>query len=166
VRQKKILATALLAFLLVGMNTAFATTKVAYVETGRVLQKSPQVKAVKDRIKKEFSRRDDKLVAEQKQLVKLQEKLLKDGSGMKEAERSRLERDVLSRRRKLKSSQAEFQEDLTLRQNEELGKLRKQIAEIIINVAKKNGYDIVLESGVIWADKKINITDKVIKALK
>ncbi len=85
---------------------------------------------------------------------------------MKEAERSRLERDVLSRRRKLKSSQAEFQEDLTLRQNEELGKLRKQIAEIIITVAKKNGYDIVLESGVIWADKKINITDKVIKALK
>ena len=165
-RQKKILATALLAFLLVGMNTAFATTKVAYVETGRVLQKSPQVKAVKDKIKKEFARRDDGLVAEQKQLVKLQEKLLKDGSGMKEAERSRLERDVLSRRRKLKSSQAEFQEDLTLRQNEELGKLRKQIAEIIINVAKKNGYDIVLESGVIWADKKINITDKVIKALK
>ncbi len=165
-RQKKILATALLAFLLVGMNTAFATTKVAYVETGRVLQKSPQVKAVKDKIKKEFSRREDKLAAEQKQLTKLQEKLLKDGSGMKEAERSRLERDVLSRRRKLKSSLAEFQEDLTLRQNEELGKLRKQIAEIIINVAKKNGYDIVLESGVIWADKKINITDKVIKALK
>ena len=165
-QQKKIMTVALLAFLLLGMNTAFATTKVAYVETGRVLQKSPQVKAVKDKIKKEFARRDDQLVAEQKQLTKLQEKLLKDGSGMKEAERSRLERDVLSRRRKLKSSQAEFQEDLTLRQNEELGKLRKQIAEIIIDVAKKNGYDIVLESGVIWADKKTNITDKVIKALK
>ncbi len=165
-QQKKILATALLAFLLMGMNTAFATTKVAYVETGRVLQKSPQVKAVKDKIKKEFARRDDKLVAEQKQLTKLQEKLLKDGSVMNESERSRLERDILSRRRKLKSSQAEFQEDLALRQNEELGKLRKQIAEIIINVAKKNGYDLVLESGVIWADKKINITDKVIKALK
>ena len=84
---------------------------------------------------------------------------------LSEAERSRLERDILSRRRKLKSSQAEFQEDLTLRQNEELGKLRKQVAEVIIGVAKKNGYDLVLESGVIWADNKINITDKVIKAL-
>jgi outer membrane protein len=166
VQQKKIMTVALLVFLLLGVNTAMAATKIAFVETGQVLQKSPQVKAVKDKIKKEFARRDDQLVAEQKQLTKLQEKLLKDGSVMSEAERTRLERDVLSRRRKLKSSQAEFQEDLTLRQNEELGKLRKQIAEVIINVAKKNGYDIVLESGVIWADGKINITDKVIKALK
>lgn len=165
-QQKKIMTVALLVFLLLGVNTAMAATKIAFVETGQVLQKSPQVKAVKDKIKKEFARRDDQLVAEQKQLTKLQEKLLKDGSVMSEAERTRLERDVLSRRRKLKSSQAEFQEDLTLRQNEELGKLRKQIAEVIINVAKKNGYDIVLESGVIWADGKINITDKVIKALK
>ena len=53
-----------------------------------------------------------------------------------------------------------------VRQNEELSKLRKQIAEVIIDVAKKNGYDLVLESGVIWANKSINITDKVIKALK
>ena len=83
---KKILTITLLAFLLVGVNTAFAATKIAFVETSRVLQKSPQVQAVKDKIKKEFARRDDQLVAEQKQLTKLQEKLLKDGSVMSEAD--------------------------------------------------------------------------------
>ncbi len=166
VQQMKNITVVLLVFVLLGVNTAFAATKIAFVETGRVLQGSPQVKAVKNKIKKEFARRDDQLVAEQKKVTKLQEKLLKDSSVMSESERTRLERDILSRRRKLKNSQSEFQEDLTLRQNEELAKLRKQIAEVIIKVAKRNGYDLVLESGVIWANNKINITDKVIKELK
>ena len=105
-------------------------------------------------------------MAEAKQLQKLKEKLAKDSAIMSDAEVKRLERDVLSRTRKLKNSQSEFQEDVTLRQNEELGKLRKEIAEVIIDVAKKGGYDLVLESGVVWAAPKINITDQVLKTLK
>ena len=85
---------------------------------------------------------------------------------MSEAERKRLERDIIARTRKLKNAQSEFQEDLALRQNEELGKLRKLIAEVIVKVAKKGGYDLVLESGVVWANDKVNITPRVLKELK
>ena len=165
-QHKKIIGVTLMALLLLAGNSVIAATKIAYVDIGRVTQKSPQLKSIERKLKKEFARRDDKLVAEQKQLTKLQEKLIKDGAVMKEAERSRLERDIISRRRKLKSSQAEFQEDASLRQNEEVGKLRKQIYEIIIKVAKKNGFDIVLDRGVVWANKKTDISDKVIKELK
>lgn len=142
-----------------------AATKIAFVEVSKLLQESSKVKSVKEKIRKEFAHRDDELVSQQKQLKKLQDKLVRDGSIMSEAETKRLERDIVSRRRKLKNSQSEFQEDLALRQNEELNKLRKVIAEVIIDVAKKDGYDIVLESGVVWASDKINITDKVLKTL-
>ena len=164
---KKITLISLLAvFSLVLNGAAFAASKIGYVEVGKVLQESPQVKAVKEKIRKEFSKRDDQLVAEQKKLKKLKEKLQRDGSIMSEAEVKRLERDIIARTRKLKNAQSEFQEDLALRQNEELGKLRKVIAEVIIKVAKKGGYDLVLESGVVWANEKVNITKQVLKELK
>ncbi len=164
---KKITLISLLAVFSLALNgAAFAASKIGYVEVGKVLQESPQVKAVKEKIRKEFSKRDDQLVAEQKKLKKLKEKLQRDGSIMSEAEVKRLERDIIARTRKLKNAQSEFQEDLALRQNEELGKLRKVIAEVIIKVAKKGGYDLVLESGVVWANDKVNITKQVLKELK
>ncbi len=165
--MKKMPVLAVLAVFLVSLSgAALSATKIAYVEVGKVLQESPQVKAVKEKIRKEFAKRDDQLVAEQKKLKKLKEKLSRDGSIMSEAERKRLERDIIARTRKLKNAQSEFQEDLALRQNEELGKLRKMIAEVIVKVAKKGGYDMVLESGVVWANDKVNITPQVLKELK
>lgn len=165
--MRKITLFGMLALFLVTMNgAAFAASKIAYVEVGKVLQESPQVKAVKEKIRKEFSKRDDQLVSEQKKLRKLKEKLQRDASIMSEAEGKRLERDIIARTRKLKNAQSEFQEDLALRQNEELGKLRKVIAEVIVKVAKKGGYDLVLESGVVWANDKVNITKQVLQELK
>ena len=157
-----LLLTSVVAF---ASTPVVAATKIAFVEVSRLLQESSEVKSVKEKIRKEFAHRDDELVSQQKQLKKLQDKLVRDGSIMSEGETKRLERDIVSRRRKLKNAQSEFQEDLALRQNEELNKLRKVIAEVIIDVAKKNGYDIVLESGVVWAADSVNITGKVLKAL-
>jgi outer membrane protein len=77
-----------------------------------------------------------------------------------------LERDIIARRRKLKNEQTAFQEDLALRQNEELGKLRKVIAEVIIEVARQDKLDLVLESGVVWASDRVNITDRVLQRLQ
>ena len=153
-------------FSLLSASLAGAETRIAFVEVARLLKDAPQVQEVRQKLKSEFSRRDSELVAQQKQLKKLEEKLARDGSIMSESESKKLERDIISRRRKLKSEQTAFQEDLALRQNEELGKLRKVIAEVIIDVAQKDNIDLVLESGVIWASDRINITDSVLGRLK
>ncbi|MGV6827308.1 MAG: OmpH family outer membrane protein [bacterium] len=163
-RSMKTLTTAA-AILLVMMSTTAVAQKIAFVEVTRLLEEAPQVAAVKEKIRKEFAHRDEELVAQQKQLKKLQDKLVKDGSIMSEGEAKRLERDILARRRKLKNATGEFQEDLSLRQNEELKKLRKVIADVVIEVAKKEKIDIVLEGGVVYASDSSNITEKVLKKL-
>jgi len=165
-RTKIPFVAAILSLLLVGGTASAAGTKVAFVQVAKVLQAAPQVKAIKARIRKEFAKRDDQLVAEQKKLNKLKEKLARDAAIMSESEKKRLERDIIARTRKLKNAQSEFQEDLSLRQNEELAKLRKVITEVVVKVAKRGGFDMVLESGVVWATDRVNITDKVIRELK
>lgn len=162
---KSIFVAAVISVSLFTTSLAMAS-KVAFVEVPRLLQEAPQVASVRNKLKKEFARRDDELVAQQQQLKKLADKLKRDASIMSESEVKKLEKDIISRRRKLKNTQTEFQEDLTLRQNEELGKLRKVIAEIIIKVAKEEKIDVVLESGVVWANDASNITAKVLKKLQ
>jgi len=146
--------------------TAADGFRVAFVEVPRLLQDAPQVAAVREGLKKEFARRDKDLVALQAEIKKIEEKLQRDGAILSDSETQRLERDLVAKQRKLKTAQNEFQEELSLRQNEELNKLRRQIAEVIIEVAKEDNLDLVLETGVVYASERANVTEKVLERLK
>ena len=86
-RRNKTLTGLLAAFALFTAGQVSAETyKVSFVEVARLMRDAPQVEAVRKRLKKEFSRRDEELVAQQKQVKKLEEKLQRDGAIMSEAE--------------------------------------------------------------------------------
>jgi outer membrane protein len=85
---------------------------------------------------------------------------------MSETQRRNLERDVVAQRRELQRSTEEFREDVNLRRNEELGKFQRQIVEIINNLAKEEGFDLIVNDGaVVYASKQVDITDKVLSRL-
>ena len=132
----------------------------------RVLEQSPQADKARSAIEQEFAPRDKQLVAEQKELKAMEDKLAKDGAIMSETEKKNLERDILGKKRDLKREQDEFRDDFNFRRNEEFGKIQKNIVDAIQKVAKENNYDIVLSDGVIYASPKADISDLVIEYLK
>ncbi|MEW8193112.1 MAG: OmpH family outer membrane protein, partial [Candidatus Thiodiazotropha sp.] len=140
--------------------------RIGFVNATKVFEESPQYKEARERLQTEFSRREKDLLASQKQLKQLEEKLQRDGSVMSESEVKRLERDILSRSRKLKNAQTEFREDLNLRQNEEFKKLRQQVREVIREVGKSEKIDLIVSDGVVYFSKKIDISDKVLEKLR
>ena len=142
-----------------------AEIKIGFVNVARVLQQAPQAEAAKKRLEKEFAPRDKRLVAMQKEVKKLQEKLSRDAAVMSDAERRKLEREIISKQRDLKRAQEEFREDFNLRRNEELGKLQRQVFEAIKSLAKDEGYDLLLTDGVVYASDKVDVTEKVQKRL-
>jgi len=140
--------------------------KLGAVNALRVLEQSPQADVARAKIEQEFAPRDKQLVAEQKKLKELEDRLAKDGEIMSESERQKLERDIINMRRDLRRSQDEFREDFNFRRNEEFAKIQKQIIEAIQKVAKDNNYDVVLSEGVIYASPKVDISSLVIEYLK
>jgi len=140
--------------------------KLGAVNALRVLEQSPQADVARAKIEQEFAPRDKQLVAEQKKLKELEDRLAKDGEIMSESERQKLERDIINMRRDLRRSQDEFREDFNFRRNEEFAKIQKQIIEAIQRVAKDNKYDVVLSEGVIYASPKVDISSLVIEYLK
>ena len=76
------------------------------------------------------------------------------------------ERTLVSDQRDIKRLQDEYSEDLSIRRNEELRKLEKEIAKTITDIAKKEKYDLIVFQGVIYASEKVDITNKVLESLK
>ena len=162
-----ILRFILLIFFIFSVTSASAEDyKIGAVNALRVLEQSPQADKARSAIEQEFAPRDKQLVAEQKELKAMEDKLAKDGAIMSETEKKNLERDILGKKRDLKREQDEFRDDFNFRRNEEFGKIQKNIVDAIQKVAKENNYDIVLSDGVIYASPKTDISDLVIEYLK
>jgi len=141
--------------------------KLGAIDTYRLLEKSPQADAARKMIDKEFEPRDRELIAAQKKLKGLEDKLAKDAAIMSESERKKLERDIISKRRELKRNQDEFQEDANFRHREELAKIQKKLKEAVKKAADEEKFDVIFnEAAVIYASPKVDITNKILEYLK
>lgn len=159
---------------MVGLALALAVTapaaraevKIGVVNPAVLLEKSPQAEAARKRLEREFAPRDRELVRRQKELRRLEEKLARDGAVMSESERRKLEREIRSRRREIKRAQDEFREDFNIRRNEEFGRLQRRVYRAIVELAREQKYDLILGDGVIYADKRVDVTEKVLHRLR
>ena len=154
------------ALMMVGASVNAAELKIGVVNAGKVLEQSPQKTQALSRLEKEFLSRSKSLEKKLKNLRAAQEKLAQDGAILSADERKAKERDILSEQRELKRLQDEYSEDLSIRRNEELRKLEKEIAETIVNLAKKEAYDLVVYQGVIYASERTDMTPQVLELLK
>ena len=95
----------------------------------------------------------------------VQQSLDRDGATMAEADRRNKERDLANMTRDLQRTQREFREDLNLRKNEELASMQERANKVIQQIAIDEKFDLIVQEPVIYASPRIDITDRVIKAL-
>jgi len=160
---KKITGTLMIA-LLMASAPVMANTKVGFVNTERLLREAPLSVTAQKKLEREFANREQELQKLAKQARDLQAQLDKEGVTMAETERKNKERDLANLNRDLQRQGREFREDLNLRRNEELGQIQERARKVIVDIAKAEKYDLILEQAV-YVDPKSDITDKVMKAL-
>lgn len=159
---KSILVASLMTF---AMSAQSADLKVGYVQVDKILQDAPQTAESGKKLEKEFSPRSQELDRMAKQIKDLETILDKEGLTLSESERRTKERDAQNIKIEFQRKQRELREDINLRKNEELGALQDRINKAVQSVSEAEGYDLVVYSGVAYASKKIDITDKVLKML-
>ena len=151
----------LFLFLFLGLSSLAVTAddiKIGFVNVPRILESAPQAAKAKKDLEREFAPRDKKLVAMQKKLKKLEEKMQTDGDVMSQSERQKKEREIISLKRDARRAQEEFREDFNIRRNEELSKLQKVVFEAIQSLAKEKNYDLLVTDGVVFASERIDVT--------
>ncbi len=154
-----------LAFFATGTAVSADAVKLGVVNIAYVLKHAPQAAAARKKLETEFAPRETKIIAMEKKLKSQTDKLAKDGAIMSPAGRKQLERKILNLKRDVKRAKEEFTEDLNIRRNEELNKLQKVVNGAIESLAEEENFDIIFGDNVMYANKRSNVTKKVLAQL-
>jgi len=139
--------------------------KFGFVNTERILRDAAPAQRAQKKIEAEFQKRDQELARIADQLKRMQDDMEKNSVTMSEAQRRAKERDFGDLNREFQRRQREFREDLNQRRNEELAQVVEQANRVIRQIAEQEKYDLVVQD-VVYFSPRIDITDKVIKALE
>ena len=157
--------TMALALLFSAGAAVAAEYKIGFVNTERLFRDAAPAKRAQAKIEKEFAARDTEIQKLAKQVRDMQTSIDRDGATMSDTDRRNKERDLANQSRDLQRMQREFREDLNLRRNEELAGIQERANKVIQQIAESEKYDLILQDPVVYASQRIDITDKVIKAL-
>jgi outer membrane protein len=160
---KKIVFAALIA--MIGGTAAATDFKIGFVNTERVFRDAaPAVRAQK-KLEQEFAKRDQEMLKMAEQVRKLQESLEKNAVTMPETERRNKDREFSDLNKDFQRKKREFGEDLNQRRNEEMAAVLERANRTIKAIAEAEKFDIIFQEAV-YASPRIDITDKVIKAME
>lgn len=141
------------------------TVKIGAIRTADVVLQSPQFKSGADRMKAEFERRRNELEASAKKFQEDVEKFQKEADLLSAADRASREKNLSERRIDLGLQQRQLQEDMSNRDRELTQDMRNKINEVIVQVAKDQGYDLIVQDPAFASDA-VDITEEVLQRLQ
>lgn len=139
--------------------------KIGFVNVARLLAEAPQANAANRALENEFAPRQRDLVAKQKALKDRADKLTKDSAVMGAEQRRTAENDLRRDEREFARQAEELREDLNVRRNEALGKLRVDLLREVEGYARQNNYDVIV-SDALFVSPAIDVTGQVLQALQ
>ena len=149
------------------VSPALAQSSIGFVSLERILKEAPAAQRAQKKLEQEFSQRGQDLSRMAEQLKKMQENLEKNALTMSDSERQKREREFGDMNRDFQRRQREFNEDLGQRRKEEFEGVLERANRAVRQIAEAEKLDIVFQNEqVVWASPRIDITDKVIKALE
>ena len=141
-----------------------ADIKVGFVDIPFLIDEAPQAQAASSRLEREFAPRQS-LIKQQKAELEVLRNELEDEL-LNSAERASREREYRKIERRMKRDEQEFREELNIQKNQEFKKVRVYVLDAIATFAKRHNYDMIISDGVLFANKTVDVTDKVLFELQ
>ena len=158
----RLIAAFAVAAIASGALSAQGNLKIGVINVGRLVEGSPQFADARKKLEDEFGPRQRDLQAMEQRLRTQQETFQRDAPVMGEEERVNLERQIRDGQREFQRTQNEVVEDFNLRQNEEIGKLQRDVLLRAQQYAREQNYDLLLaDQSVIFASTAVDITAAV-----
>jgi outer membrane protein len=142
--------------------------KVGIVDMQRAIQTSETGKKAKSQLEEAFNKKKKELQMEEANLKKLQEEFQKKQAALsdsaKKEQQMKLQEKFMKYQELLQKSQAEIQK----KEQEMSEPIIRKIREKVTEIAKKKGYQLILEkndSVILFSMDKDDLTEEVMKSL-
>lgn len=165
-RQRPATLAALALALGIGMAGAQApapATRIAVVDTQRIINESELFAVGRQRLTEEFSARDQALVLEEARLRELEARREREAALLADAEAQALRREIETLERSIQRRRSEMKAAMNRRINELTEAIDRRIQEEIGAYARERGLDLVLTDNVGFAHPRLDITDAILE---
>ena len=138
------------------------------VDIQKVISESVIGRAARNNIEEEIKKKRIVLEKLQLEATKIKEEIDKQ-SALLSPEALRTKQDaLLKKQRDLERTYQDQQEEIAKKNSESMGKIVKEIDEVVKKLAEQNNYKLVMEKDmrvVVYASDKYDISDEVVKLL-
>ena len=166
-KMSRLSITIVVGILLAGVTSiSVADIKIGFVDPVALIQNAPQSELALEQLEREFRPRNDDILELQDRIRTLELDLEKNALIWSESDIQNTKREIDALNRRMKRTQEEAQEDYNLRRNEELARIQGLIREVVVTIAKEEGYDLILETGVVYVSPRINLTQRILEELE
>jgi outer membrane protein len=162
--MKRLLLTIVLLCMVIATPAMAQQLRVGYVDMKQVLDNAPQVLAGREKLDLEFRPRNETIEFQERQVQNMDDRL-QMGDQTEDA-RIRLERELREMQRNVNRQKEDLRDELSFRRTEEVQKLEDQINLAVEEIARNNGYDLILSSPVVYADPTLDITQLILDQLR
>ena len=162
--MKRFLPILLMLFMVVTTPVTAQQLRVGYVDMKQVLDNAPQVLAGREKLDLEFRPRNETIEFQERQVQDMDDRLQMGDLG--EDARIRLDRELREMRRNVNRQREDLRDELSFRRTEEVQRLEDQINQAVQEIARNNGYDLILSSPVVYADPSLDITQLILDQLR
>jgi outer membrane protein len=162
--MKRFLPILLMLFMVVAAPAAAQQLRVGYVDMKQVLDNAPQVLSGREKLDLEFRPRNETIEFQERQVQAMDDRL--QIGDLTEDARIRLDRELREMRRNVNRQKEDLRDELSFRRTEEVQKLEDQINQAVGEIARNNGYDLILSSPVVYADPALDITQLILEQLR
>jgi outer membrane protein len=149
-----------------GHILAAADVKFAVVDIQKFQENSVAFQKIRADIKARFDALQKKLDQERDALMKLDEELKKQSMMLSLDAQEDKKRELEKKRRYYKYLQEDFTQEIKALEVDAIKKTMKELETVVKDIAKKDGYTLILEKrtlGLMYYDPSVDITEKVIK---
>ena len=141
---------------------ALADFKMGYVNIERLYREAAPAVAAQKRLEQEFAGRDGELKQLADKARDLKQTL--DKGKLSANDRKSKELDLVSIEREFQQKQGLLRAEFTTRRNEEFASVLDRANQAVLDIAKKEGYDLIVQEAV-YVNPKHDLTERILKAM-
>lgn len=140
--------------------------KIAVIDMNQILQKSPLMISMNNKLLKNFTSRQQEVNDAKKQLQDETDQLSLKGDTLSNDERTQLQNKIINDKANVAVLQASFEKDLTIAKNADLQTFMQKFSDVIQKIAKDQGYDLIEQrTTIIYLNNKLDITQQVLEKM-
>lgn len=140
--------------------------KMAFVDVQSAILQTEEGKSARAAIETAAKGKREELVAQQKELKKLEDEFLQQQSVLTDAQKQERQADFQKKFESFRMAQMGFEKEFRDKEMKETQKIFQNMAAIVEEISKKRGYDMVFErnsGGLLYATQIDDLTSDVVK---